>query len=82
MGASSLISLDDVWAMLDACAPGWTKRQTPHKYQVRANDKLYPSLPLGAHGSRKPEIQAGQVRHMVRFLDIEKCAQDRLPNIF
>src|SRR5687768_15634050 len=23
--------------MLDACAPGWTKRPTPHKYQVRAN---------------------------------------------
>jgi hypothetical protein len=84
MGASTLIPLGRVWAMLDTCLPGWSRRQTTHHHRITsAEGRLYPSLPLGAHGHRRDsEIEAGHARTMVRFFKIETCARRELPEAF
>jgi hypothetical protein len=84
MGASNLIPLDRVWAMLDVCLPGFKKRTTEHHHRIFAPDgRIYPSLPLGPHGHRRgSSIEAGHVRNMARFFGIEQCARDHLPEAF
>lgn len=74
MGSLQLIRLNIVWELLDHCAPGYSRRQTDHHWQIRFAGKEYPTLPLGPHGRRKnPEIQVFHVRRMARFLGIEDC---------
>ena len=69
--------------MLDACAPGYTRRETDHFHQVSYRGKTYRALPLGKHGARhNPEIEAGHVRALVRHLEILDCAKRELPRIF
>jgi len=84
MGASTFIELDEVWAMLNACLPGWSSRPTKHHHRIVAPDgRIYPSLPLGEHGHRRGAVvKGGTVRHMARQLGIEACAQQHLPSIF
>jgi hypothetical protein len=74
--ASRLVALNDVWAMLAECAPGYRKKKTDHHWWVMHGNLKYPGLPLGDHGARKnPEIQAGHVRQMIRQLQIEPCGK-------
>lgn len=69
--------------MLDACAPGYGRREHEHAHHVTYNDKTYRKLPLGKHGARKnPEIESGHVRALARHLNIVACAQRELPTIF
>jgi hypothetical protein len=71
-----VIRLLDIWAMLDACAPGHVRRQGRHHWIVTFGDGTYHTLPLGPHGRRvNPEIEAGYVRSMARHLRIEECAR-------
>lgn len=78
-----VVRLDDVWAMLRACAPGCRPKETDHHWAVTYQGKTYRRLPLGSHGRRhNPEIEAGHVRQMVRFLGIEDCARRRLPDLY
>ena len=84
MGASTFIPLARVWAMLDKCAPGWARRDTPHNHRVFLPDgRIYPSLPLGDHGHRRDAaIKGGHVRNMARQLGIEECAKQEIPEAF
>jgi len=82
VGSSGTVALADVWAMLEHCAPGYWKKSTDHHWRIGFDERLYPSLPLGAHGTRKnPEIQIGHVRKMARFLGILECAKQQLPQL-
>lgn len=84
MGASTFVQLAKVWAMLDACLPGWKSRPTNHYHRIYSpNGKIYPSLPLGEHGHRRDaEIKAGHIRNLARQFNIEACAQQHLPEAF
>lgn len=75
-----VVDLEDVWRMLEACAPGYTKRASREYWTVRYNGKAYRSLPLGAHGRRHhPELEAGHVRSMLRHLGVAfGCAEAHL----
>jgi hypothetical protein len=71
--------LKDLWAMLDACAPGHTRKERDHNWLVRYDGKEYPRLPKGPHGRREnPPIQVGHVKNMARHLGILECAKQRL----
>jgi hypothetical protein len=76
------VPLKDVWAMLDHCAPGHTRKQRTHNWLVIFGGRSYPSLPVGAHGRRhNPEIQVGHVKNMVRHLGIEECAKSQIERL-
>jgi hypothetical protein len=71
-----VIRLQDIWAMLDKCAPGHVRRKGKHHWIVAYQERTYRSLPLGPHGRRvDPEIETGYVRSLVRHLGIEECAR-------
>ena len=63
--------------MLDACAAGYTRRETDHHWIVTFQGLQFRSLPLGAHGRRtNPEIEAGHVRALVRLFGLDAtCVQ-------
>ena len=73
--------------MLDHCAPGHTRKAREHNYLVTYKGVSYPSLPLGKHGRRdNPDIQAGHVKKMVRFLGLDSkrdidCVNRMLPQL-
>jgi hypothetical protein len=74
-----VVDLSTVFALLDDCAPGHKRTETPHYWRIEFNGLTFASLPLGDHGrgrhSGRAEIQAGKVRHMIRALQIDaKCA--------
>lgn len=78
------IPLRDVLAMLDACAKGHQRRETPHHVRVEWKGKIYPRLPLGSHASRgrREMIGTSHVRTMVAKLEIDpKCADKELPKL-
>ncbi|MBI5486271.1 MAG: hypothetical protein HY905_02945 [Deltaproteobacteria bacterium] len=76
MPSSGTVALLAIWAMLDACAPGHTRRQRVHNWLIRWGDRAYPRLPVGEHGRRQnPEIEVGHVKQMVRLFGIEECAK-------
>lgn len=82
MSSSGTIPLNDIWAMLDACAPGYTKQQKQHNWVVQYNGKTFFRLPLGPHGARtNPSIQVGHVKQMVRLFGIEECAAGRIQRL-
>jgi hypothetical protein len=79
MGSSGRVPLSEIWAMLDACAPGYGRKPTKHHWRVTANGQIFPALPLGEHGARKdPEIQVGHVRKMARHFGILECAKKHI----
>lgn len=74
--------MQDVWAMLADCAPGYTVRETGHNWRVAFGVQVYPNLSKGKHGARKnPEIQIGQVKHMVRLFGIQDCAKRHIERL-
>lgn len=74
--------MKEVFAMLEHCLPGHTRRKTDHHWQIRYEGRVYPTFPLGRHGRRENvDVQTGHVRRLVRFFDIADCAKERLPNI-
>ncbi|MCK6574569.1 hypothetical protein L6V77_26120 [Myxococcota bacterium] len=76
MGAGGEVALEEVWRMLEHCAPGHSRQATTHYWCVRFNGITYPRLPLGNHGRRKfPAVQAGHVRAMARHLGFLDCAR-------
>lgn len=80
---AGLVRLNQIWAMLDQCAPGATRRATAHRYHVTYNQRTFRTLPLGEHGSRRnPEIEWGYVRQLVTHLLIDwDCAKDHFPQL-
>lgn len=73
-----MIRLSAVWAMLEVCAPGYTKRATKHHWRIAFAGRTYPTFPLGPHGSRKAkstEVEVGHVRKLCRYLEIVACAE-------
>ena len=68
--------------MLDACAPGYSRRATDHHWIVTYKGLPFRSLPLGAHGKRtNPEIEAGHVRAMVRMFALDSACVERHVNL-
>jgi hypothetical protein len=78
MSTSGTVTLKEIKAMLDACAPGARMVFKPHKIWVYCKSKVYRGLPRGKHGSVNPEIEKGHVKRMARFLDILECAEREL----
>lgn len=79
MGSAGLITLKEIIAILDDCAPGAVIESKVHKNWVLWNGRIWWDLPLGKHGHRKnPEIQVGHVKRMMRFFDILDCAKKYL----
>lgn len=83
MSSSGTIALEEIWAMLDTCAPGHERREREHNFAITYNGKTFPRLPRGPHGKRggNTTIQAGHVKQMVRLLGIEECAKTRIERL-
>jgi hypothetical protein len=77
------VPIKDIWAMLDSCAPGHTRRLREHNYVVYFGKESFPTLPVGKHGKREnPGIQVGHVRQMVRQLNLDlECVKRLLPQL-
>ena len=71
------VSLTDVWAMLEYCAPGHNKVRCLHHWRITYAGNTYPTLPTGTKLS-KGFVEAGHVRKMARRLGILECAKERL----
>ena len=71
----------DVQVMLNACAAGWTMVVKEHKRWVTHGDRIWRGFPRGPGANPKDfEVEAGQVRTLVRHLGISmKCAKRHLP---
>jgi len=80
---TGLVRRNDVWRMLDDCAPGHSREEKLHHWWIVYRGKRYTSFPTGAHGVRQnPEIEAGFLRHLVRIFGIQDCAARHFPAIF
>jgi hypothetical protein len=70
------VPLAKVQKMLKRCAPGAEIEEKLHHLWVRYNGKTYHSLPKGAHGARRPEVEIGFVDGLIDSLEIDKdCAR-------
>jgi hypothetical protein len=79
VGTHGTVPLNDVWAMLKECAPGYTKRARTHNWVVMYQGHTYPRMPVGEHGTRtNPEIQIGHVRNMCNLFGILECAKKHI----
>lgn len=78
MSSFGQVPLKDVWAMLQACAPGHTVTTTKHHHCIRYKGLTYPAFPKGAHGASNPSIEKGHIKKMARHFGILKCAQEFL----
>jgi len=77
------VGLQQIWEMLDDCAPGYTRKARQHDWYIRWGAKAYFGFPLGPHGRRKnPGIQVGHVKQLVRQFDIRECAARHFPDLF
>lgn len=65
---------------MNSCAEGWSVTEKSEYWWVSFRGQTYRSLPKGKHGARvNPEIEAGHVRSMVRFLGIdEDCVSGQI----
>ncbi len=74
MGSFGQIELKAIWAMLDRCAPGYTKETREHNFCIRYRGNTYPRLPRGEHKkqNKNPQIQMGHVRQMIRQLQLDE----------
>ncbi len=79
MSSSGRVPLSEVWAMLEKCLPGHTRRATKHHWRITRGQETYPTFPLGEHGARKdPEIQVGHIRKLTRYFNISQCAKGQI----
>jgi len=77
-----LVSLDDVWRMLDACLEGHERIPKPHRWNVKHGGRIYHEVPLGEHGRRKnPEIETGHIRGLVKFFGIPKTCYEKFVDL-
>jgi hypothetical protein len=86
VSSANVVPLADVWAMLDACAPGHHREEHgDHKWDVRFGARRFPRLPVGAHGrgrhTGRAEIYIGHIRKLVRTLEITECARGFIPGL-
>ena len=72
------ISLKDIQAMLDVCAPGYKWSVKTHRIHVTHGKKAFRALPTGVKAS-KGMIECGWVRKLARQLDIVDCANREIP---
>lgn len=79
--AGASIWWSDVQIMLDVCAAGWTSVIKEHHRWITFGPATWRSFPRGPGANPKNfEVEAGQVRSMVRHLAISmKCAKTHLP---
>jgi hypothetical protein len=77
------VEIQELWSMLDACAPGYSRKETLHNWRVMWRGRTYPRLLLGKHGKRRnPGVEIGHVRNLVRQLEIPvDCANYHLPQL-
>lgn len=70
-----------VQAMLDVCARGWSGVVKEHHRWISFGGQTWRSFPRGPGADPKDfEVEAGQVRSMVRHLGISmRCAKTHLP---
>jgi len=73
------VPLSDIWAMLDECAPGFTKNERMHNWCIYYGALTYPSLPKGEHGKKNPEIELGHLKRLARHFGILDCARRCIP---
>jgi hypothetical protein len=74
----------DVWALLDHCAPGWSKELKKHRVWIRWNGKTYIGMPKGPGRTleRDHDVAIQKVRQMVTHLDIDPaCAHGAMPQL-
>lgn len=82
MSSFGTIPLDEIWAMLNACAPGHKRKERQHNWLITYQGRSFPRLPRGPHGKRhNPPIEIGHVKTMVRHLGIEECAKQHLAQL-
>ncbi len=82
MSSFGTIPLSQIWAMLDVCLPGHTRRERTHNWLVCSGNRSYPNLPRNTHDKHaNPDIQVGHVRSLARFFNIEACAKSQLPQL-
>ncbi|HAM57560.1 MAG TPA: hypothetical protein DCQ64_19965 [Candidatus Rokubacteria bacterium] len=75
MSSFGTVTLKEVRAMLETCAPGHVFRaHGVHYFLVAFHGQTFPSLPTGPHGKGNPDIQVGVVRRMAKRLGILACA--------
>ncbi len=68
-----LVSLDDVWAMLDKCLAGYTKKASKEYWTITFKGRSYRSVPVGPHGRKnRVSVESGHIRSLVRFFEIGK----------
>lgn len=72
MGSGGQVPQRDVWDMLDACAPGWWKKETDHYFQIFWNRLTYQSFP------KARQVDLGHVRKMARHFSITDCAKKQI----
>lgn len=76
---SAAAKIKDIFAMLDACLPGHTRRQSDHYWRIPFGSATFATLPRGEHGKGlNAEIEAGWIRKLVRFFNITDCAATHL----
>lgn len=79
MSSRGCLPLNDIFKMLDECAPGHTRKSGDHYWVIIFHGKIYYDLPKGEHGAKNPDIQIGHVKKLIRRLLIEDCAKKYLP---
>lgn len=75
------LSHDQVWRMLDECALGWERKETPHHYRITYRDRTFHNFPRGERKRRTLDVQIFWVRKLARHLGIEECARRVLPQL-
>jgi hypothetical protein len=82
MSSAKVVDWKDVEAMLNTCAPGWTRKLKKHRLWIIWKKEICTILPLGEHGKRKKgnyEIEVGKVKNLVWTLGIDhRCAAESL----
>lgn len=83
MSSSGEIRHKAVWAMLEECAPGYSKLTAPrrHYWTIQYNGKTYPGFPLGTRKSKHPTVQVGHIKKMARHFGILECAKSVLQQL-
>ncbi len=82
MSTRGQIPWKQIQKMLGKCTDGWRFVDKTHKRWVYVDG--HPGsfkLPMGAHGSRNPEIEIGHVRGMARHFEITDCAKQQLEQL-
>jgi len=82
MSSFGQVPIKDVWAMLEACAPGYKAVERDHHWCVYYKAATFPTLPKGEHGGRKnPGIQLGHIKRMARLFGILDCAKSQIQTL-